>query len=358
MSLRPFPRRDQEPPADPYEAADWWVAKRALGLLSTRESAALEVWLEDDRNRAAFDLVQGVHEQAGAYAGEPEIREMRAEALKAGPLGMQERSWGRVAATGAAVVLLLGGGGWLLLREPSNGAAAVADAGEASLPTTQRYETRVGERREVRLDDGSVVTLNTGSLLEVAYNPARRDVRLLRGQALFQVAHNKAWPFVVSAGDRQVTAVGTAFDVRVDGSRVRVVLLEGKVRVDPLRREGLERLIPQLAAEDLGPGQQLVASTGAPSVTVAAADIQRAVSWRNGQVIFRDDTLGAAVTELNRYSETRILVNDPKLSALKVSGVFNTDRPENFVAAVTTFYPIKAVQTAPGVTELSWRDLR
>jgi transmembrane sensor len=358
MSLRPFSARDVTPPADPYEAADWWTAKRALGLLSEREAAALDSWLQDDRNRAAYDVVQGVHEQTAAYAAEPEIREMRAEALSAAPRASDGRRWGRMAASLAVAALMLGGGGWLLLREPSNRAGAVADAGEASLPTAKRYETKVGERREVRLDDGSVVTLNTGSLLEVAYNPARRDVRLLRGQALFRVAHNKAWPFVVSAGDRQVTAVGTAFDVRVDGTRVRVVLLEGKVRVDPVRREGLERLIPQLTAEDLAPGQQLVASAGDREVTIAAADIQRAVSWRSGQVIFRDDTLGGAVAELNRYSETRILVDDPKIAALKVSGVFNTDRPENFVAAVTTFYPIKAAQTARGVTEISWRDPR
>jgi transmembrane sensor len=150
--------------------------------------------------------------------------------------------------------------------------------------------------------------------------------------------------------------VGTAFDVRGDGGQVKVVLVEGKVRVDPIRHEGLEKLIPQLAEEQLTAGEQLVASPGAGPVVVAAADIQRATSWRSGQVIFRDDTLAAAVAELNRYSDKRIEVDDPRLAVLRVSGVFSTDRPENFVAAVTTFYSIKAIQTAPGVTELAWRD--
>jgi transmembrane sensor len=238
-------------------------------------------------------------------------------------------------------------------KHPFTPSVAEADNG---IPTSERYETHIGERRQVRLSDGSIVTLNTGSLVEVAYTAQRRNVRLLRGEAMFKVAHNAQWPFVVTAGDRDVTAVGTAFVVRVDGPAIKVVLVQGKVKVDPLRPVGLARVIPQLSEDDLTPGEQLIAFEGRRKVTIATADVQRALSWENGQVIFRDDTIQTAVAELNRYTDTRILVGDPHILALTVSGVFNARRPEDFVAAVTSFYPIVAVHPSADVTELRWRD--
>lgn len=344
------------PPADASEAADWWLARRALGSLSSRQEAAFQAWIAEPANRAAYDLAQGLFDEAGSFAAEPEILGLRAQALEAPLHPRRSAAPLRLAAGAVAAGLLLTGGlAWFLGQDVAEDRAA-SGATEAALHTAQRYETRIGERREIRLDDGSMVSLNTGSLLEVAYTASRRDVRLLRGQALFQVAHNHAWPFVVTAADRQVTAVGTAFDVRIDGPQVKVVLVEGKVRVDPIHRQGLQRLIPQLAEADVAAGQELTAREGAPSVVVSAADVRRAVSWRWGQVVFRDDSLASAAAELNRYSETRILVTDPRIAALKVSGVFSTDRPENFVAAVTAFYPIRVERTAPHVTELKWRQ--
>ena len=121
-----------------------------------------------------------------------------------------------------------------------------------------------------------------------------------------------------------VTAIGTAFDVRLDGSVVSVVLVEGKVKVEPLHLKGLERLVPHLAEEVLAPGERLVARQGVAEVRIAAADVQEATRWTEGQIIFRDDLMSAAVGELNRYSETRLFVTDPRVAGLKVSGVFST----------------------------------
>lgn len=337
--------------------ADRWVAKQALGTLRGRDAAALRAWLVRPEHRAAFERAAAAYSQAASFAAEPEILQLRAAALTSQP-SRSSRGLSRPLAAAAVLLVLVGvgaGASWW-----STGAAppTIADRGEAALPSTKRYETHVGERRDVRLDDGSIVSLNTGSAMEVAYNPDRRDVRLLRGQALFRVAHNRAWPFVVTAGDRQVTAVGTAFDVRLDGGRVKVVLVEGKVQVAPLRRSPLQRLIPSLATDDLTAGQQLVAAAGAARTEVAVADVQQATSWRQGQVTFRDDTLGSAVAELNRYSERRIEVADARLAALKVSGVFSTDRPDNFVLAVTQFFPVDAVPAGHGVTRLVWREGR
>jgi transmembrane sensor len=349
-------------PADPSGGADYWAAKQSLGLMGPREQAAFEAWRAEPANAEAYARASSVLDDVQDFAAVPEIRALRADALAAvaavpsPPLGRLAPIWRRVAAVAASVVVLAGAGVWVARQADGPGATTtVAVRSDApAVASTKRYETALGERREIHLDDGSLVALNTSSVLEVAFNAKRRDVRLVRGQALFRVAKNKAWPFVVTAGDRQVTAVGTTFDIRVDAGRVRVVLVEGRVLVDPLRHDGLARMIPQLEQESLSPGEQLVAQ-GEKPVTIATADIERTVSWKNGQVIFRDDTVAAAAAEMNRYSASRIVIADPRVANLKVSGVFGIDEPQNFVAALTTFYPIEAARPAPGVTELSWR---
>lgn len=344
----------QRPPADPQEAAEWWFARKMLDVLSSRDAAQFDQWLSVAANAEAYRRLEAFDQDLGAVAAEPEILQMREAALRHQP-GFSGLSW-RVALPVAASLLLAISLAVFALSRPSPAPSAVE--AEAGIPTSERYETRVGEHREVRLSDGSIVTLNTGSLLEVAYTAERRSVRLLHGEAMFKVAHNTAWPFVVTAGDRNVTAVGTAFVVRLDGPAIKVVLVQGKVRIDPLRPVGLARVIPQLGEDELTPGEQLTALEGRPKALVAAADVERSLSWENGQVIFRDDTIETATAELNRYSTKRILVDDPRISALTVSGVFNARRPEDFVAAVTNFYPIEAVHPSADVTELKWRNAR
>ncbi len=342
----------KRPPADPQEAAEWWLARKSLDVLSGRDQALFEQWLSVEANAEAYRRLERFDRELGAMAAEPEILQMREAALRHGP-GLKGSSWRVALPVAASLVIALCVAMFGLSHLPSAPSSAEPDA---SIPTSERYETRVGERREVRLSDGSIVTLNTGSLLEVAYTAERRTVRLLRGEAMFKVAHNSAWPFVVTAGDRNVTAVGTAFVVRVDGPAIKVVLVQGKVRIDPLRPVGLARVIPELGEDELTPGEQLTALEGKPKALVATADVERSLSWESDQVIFRDDTIEAATTELNRYSTRHILVADPRISALTVSGVFNARRPEDFVAAVTTFYPIEAVHPSADVTELKWRN--
>lgn len=342
--LTAFARRPAVP-SDPAAAADYWMARRMLGGLSPRDELRFRDWLDESANARAWAEVDGLAEIVPQLAAAPEVLAMRDAALAVGPDRSPSR---RAMAVAAAIVLSLAAGGTWFGQVPS-GTASDRPAATAG---AKRYQTHVGERREVRLDDGSVVGLNTDSLIEVAYGSGNRSVRLVRGQALFKVAHARDWPFVVTAGDRRVVAVGTEFDVRIQGDAVRVVLVEGRVRVEPLRPYGLARMAPALSAETLDAGQQLSAEIGDRAVIVEVADTDRATSWRHGQVIFRDDSLAAAAAEMNRYSDTRLVVTDPSVARLKVSGVFNANDPENFVAAVTAFLPVEASRTSPGVTEL------
>jgi transmembrane sensor len=339
------------PPEAPEDAAIWWATRRQLDPARFAQQEGFATWLADADNARAWTEVEARLALAGSFATMPEIREMRRVALdaardRARP-SLRRRAWGTALAASLAGAML-----WM-------GAPVLAPAPETvASENVQRFATAIGQRRDVTLSDGSKVTLNTGSLIEVRYSRERRDVRLLEGQAMFQVAKNPDRPFVLSARNRQVTALGTAFDVRIrqDG-QVQVLLVEGRVRVDPLRRHGLARLIPALARTDLVPGQQLL-SEGEDAVEVAAADVERETAWNRGVLLFRNDSLGDAVKEVNRYSQVQLVVDDPEVASLKVSGVFPTASREDFVAALEALYPVRT-QTEPGGTiRIAWRQVK
>jgi len=126
------------------------------------------------------------------------------------------------------------------------------------------------------------------------------------------------------------------------------LLVEGRVRVDPARPQGLARIIPALARTDLTPGEQLI-TEGPSAVEVAAADVERGTAWNRGVLIFRNDDVGDAVKEVNRYSAEQLVVDDPAVAGLKVSGIFPTASREDFVAALEALYPVRA-QAEPGGT--------
>ncbi|MBL8269625.1 FecR family protein, partial [Steroidobacter sp.] len=237
----------------------------------------------------------------------------------------------------AAVVLSLGVIATVMLAmgTPARVNAVLASFGIA---TNGRYSTDIGERLAVNLKDGSQVTLNTNSSLQVEYTPTERHIVLTQGQALFEVAKDKSRPFVVDAGGRRFVAVGTAFDVRVDGLQVQVTMIEGVVRVE--REPGQVHLVAPTIAT-ITAGEQLTANNDSLD-RVRAADAERETSWRRGQVFFDNTRLNDAVAEMNRYSETPIQLVDANLAELRISGAFSTARPAVFVEALTSYFPIDA----------------
>jgi len=212
------------------------------------------------------------------------------------------------------------------------------------------YETRKGERRTVKLEDGSVLLLNTESRAQVVLTGERRQIRLLQGQAVFQVAQDRQRPFSVAGGGMQVTALGTEFDVRVERDRARVVLMQGRVKVEPTEHHGLARLLPALDRTYLKPGQQLTLEEGG-RIVVARADLEQSTSWQQGRLIFRGETLATAIAEFNRYGE-RQLVASGEVMKLPVHGVFSIDHPQNFLAALEAFYPVRVEERSPLLTEI------
>ena len=156
----------------------------------------------------------------------------------------------------------------------------------------------------------------------------RRDVKLENGEAWFQVAHDKARPFVVEAGDVRVQAVGTAFSVRRREGGADVLVTEGVVDAWVV---GHENDRTRIAA-----GSKSFVADATPDIEVveASSDIDRALAWRTGELALNGESLGYAASELNRYNTRKLVIDDPKLGREPLVGYFRTDHPENFGRAV------------------------
>ena len=325
---------------DVYAAAADWHSRLTDEDGSPRAYAEFDAWLAADaRHKAAFDAVERAWSGLAAARVDPRVLKLRREALSA-----THRLHVFRFATAAAIVGVLVAIAYVVAPGFRDGRAADSGISMAAAREGGAFRTAIGERSTVTLSDGSSVALNTNSRIEVRFTAQQRNVRLLAGQAWFQVAKNAARPFVVEAGDQRVTAIGTSFDVRIGDPQsrdsVQVTLAEGKVSVEPIRSSFSRLILPEVVPEMLTPGEALIVSGDAPA-RKRKADLSKVISWRQGQVVFDDDSLAAAVAEINRYSPTRIELADPRLGELKVSGVFAAGRSESFVETVTGHYPIQ-----------------
>jgi transmembrane sensor len=188
------------------------------------------------------------------------------------------------------------------------------------------YSTAHAEQRSWRMPDGSTVHLNSGSQIKVRFDEQHREVELIKGQALFQVAKDARRPFWVRTGDAAVQAVGTQFDVYRQPRRTLISVVEGRVAVWRLQKEAPSEPVAQIDA-----GQQARISRESAVVSRKADDVRKTVAWLQRQVVFDHDSLGAAVEEFNRYSEVSIRIDEPSLRTAEVSGIFSAYDAEAFI---------------------------
>lgn len=326
------------------EAAVYWVLRRDQAEFTAAEQASFDAWLHASETHArAFRKANGVWDVFDQADADPHLTALRQAAL-ATPA--PRRRWipalgAGLAASLAAAALLLPGQFGLTDRStaPASNMTATTNAQPAA-----RFATVRGERRTVTLPDGTRVTLNTDTAIALAYTPGNRHVRLLRGQALFEVAKNAARPFSVEAAGRRVTALGTVFEVRLDPGRMKVVLVEGRVVVD---RAAAGSDLPDPAPTLLKPGQALVAELGVPQ-RVAPVDVGSELMWREGYVSLEDTPLAAAVAEMSRYTAAPIRVLDEETGRMRVSGVFRTGDAERFAGLVRELLPVRVERFADG----------
>ncbi len=191
--------------------------------------------------------------------------------------------------------------------------------------------TGVGEQRTLTLRDGTRVYLNTNTRIVERYSSERRSVELKSGEALFEVAqHGPAWPFVVTAGTTQVTALGTAFVVRREDDLLSVTLMEGSVNVAPTR----DAAVPAgMQSRVLQAGERVTfKSHQAPRMD--RPEIGKVTAWRRGRVELDDTALADAAGEMNRYSDLKIRIERPESAAILVKGAFRMGDSASFARSV------------------------
>jgi len=186
-------------------------------------------------------------------------------------------------------------------------------------PAVRAYSTALGEHRTIRFADGSQIELNTDTQLRAEIGPSRRKVWLDHGEAYFQIKHDASNPFIVIAGDRYVTDLGTKFRIRRDSNRFEMALLEGRAQL-----ETSDAQVPQKPIV-LVPGDHAVATAGAISLTrLPARSLAQELAWRQGMIVFNNTALASVADEFNRYNSQKIVVADQAAGRSTIYGTFQT----------------------------------
>jgi transmembrane sensor len=306
------------------EEAAAWFARRRDGAYTQIEQAAFEEW----RGRSAphgraYSEIESVWNRWKQLQGSERMRKMAAAAMAATaprqPKGASGcwQPWLAVACIAALVAI-----GWTgllprLLPRP---------------PLT--YSTALGEQRTERLPDGTRVTLNTETALQVFYDHGRRKVVLQYGEAIFDVVHDPRHPFVVIAGNGRITDIGTRFDVRDDSGTTILTLLEGRVVV-----------IAQHERRPLTSGQQARYGGYIRGITVRKADPAAVSAWLHGRLDFDGVPLGRAIEDANRYSALKLRLGDPKLAGMQVGGSFRAGDNKAIAAALSAVFPVRVARS-------------
>jgi len=216
-----------------------------------------------------------------------------------------------------------------------------------SSPKFVLYETPVGGREHVVLDDGSRITLNTNTRLRARLTATERIVELERGEALFSVAHDPERPFEVTSRGVTARAVGTEFSARArEDGLVETRVLEGVVAMSQPRRWfgvpfGRRAVRPLLHAGD----RALIDDDTVLIERIGSKEIERGLLWRTGKIAFIGETLAEAVAEFNRYSPRRLVIADPELAARRFGGQFETTDPDSFVQGLVETFGVRAILT-------------
>ena len=233
------------------------------------------------------------------------------------------------------------------------------------------YRTALGEQRIVRLEDGSRVSLNSDSRLELEFTDLRRHVTLTHGEAYFEVTHNPNRPFVVTAGEHDITDFGTSFQVRYDQAGTAVTLVEGKVTVSnaamsvtarpesqgPSSSGEQERSSDSTAARSadgsdgagslqivtLAPGERLVLAGNAPP-KLDSPHIDVVTAWRRGEVVLDRTLLDDAIAEMNRYEDEKLVIDSPNIGRLPISGIYHVGDSMGFAQTIARLYGLQIKQ--------------
>lgn len=335
------------------QAALGWFVRRRDAAWTGDDEAGFQAWLAQDAGHAAayarcdqqWARLDGMPDDLRARLRRNLARDKALMAqLQSPPAAMPSRRRFLQPAAALAGVAMVGGVGWQLWQHV-----------QAEPTLVQAFQTERGQQQNIRLPDGTALRLDTATRVEVAYYRQRREVRLIDGQAVFDVRADAARPFHVLAGPLQVTVVGTRFSVRhtpgLPGNEgVRVAVEHGKVRVaraDAAADGSAEVLLTA--------GEQVASDPRGALGPVAAVPQDGMAAWQTQRLSFVDVPLGQALAELERYRSTGLLVRDPAVAALRLSGTFDPMNPASLRIALPRVLPVQLSQADGGQAEVLLR---
>ncbi len=345
-NIHKFPRHDQR-----YDEASVWIAKLDDDL-SAADQDALQVWMAaDQENETVLLEMADLWDRMGVLS---RLSDLFPEAAT-----RPARSLRIALATAAAVLITVLAGVWAVIALNPGNAPDVRQAVIISASDIV-YETAIGEQSTVYLSDGTQLVLNTNSLVKVNYTDRFRLLMLERGEIHVQVAHEKARPLSVIAGDTIVKAVGTAFSLEIaSDQQIELVVTEGKVLVGVHRRTpgGVGDVMPDIEVSSsvtVAAGEQIILGTPEEEITeVSPEEIEVKLSWRQGNLIFRGESLEDAVAEIGRYTTVEFVILDDDLRKVRIAGWFKAGDVDGLLATLTENFDISYERTGDGRILLS-----
>lgn len=347
-------------PRKTLREASLWIVSIEEGLTED-EGRELEAWLAADPQNAK--TMVRLAETWETFDALTELAEMF-------PIDRYREKYRRrvqwkLAGVAASVLTAAAALGWYLLLDAE--VAQVPGAISVSLPewngldnssidagagSRLSYETVIGEQLSARLPDGSVVTLNTNSQLDVEYSSSERLVTIGRGEASFNVTRDAARPFRVRAGTRMVQAVGTIFNVHMDlGDRVEVTVSEGRVRVtlaeqpapSPSSVEAERKAVEPLAADMTVDAGEVAVIDGLQNAVrpIDSLEIEARLAWQQGMLIFRGSPLEDVLADVSRYTTVKFRIADESIRRRRVGGYFRAGDIEALLIALRESFGIE-----------------
>ena len=334
-NIRQFPLREQR-----YDEASRWIARldRELSASETRE---LQQWMAADaENAAVLESMARVWDKMDTLSRLSDLFPVHGRRRNHRALHLH--------AIAASILIAVTAGIWIFVATGSipmpwsNSGSDFAN----EIPDSV-YETAIGEQSTVKLSDGSVVELNTNSLLRVHYLPDRRLLTLERGEINVRVAKDPSRPLSVFAADQVVEAVGTAFNVEItENQKVELVVTEGKVRVGvqtPAGKPEAQTIPPVLpeTSRTVAAGEEAILGADDEEITpVTPEEIEVKLSWRDGNLIFKGEPLEDALAEVGRYTTVEFVFLDDKLRKRAVAGYFKAGDVDGLLEALRENFDI------------------
>lgn len=332
-----------------------WIARLDRGKLSKEECAAVREWIRRSpehystisRFADIWSDLDGLAEILDEVEPDTSIREVHLP-----PQPMIRFTPARVAAFASIIIAVVIG---IFFSDGGNFRAVTIPASTWQVS----YLTAIGEQQTVSLLDGSRVQLNTDTAVNVDYDDLQRKVRLVKGEALFDIIHDQSRPFLVYAGTNVIRAVGTAFVVKLIEDEIEVTITEGRVELKSIKDDTQNRLENELtiASAVIDAGQTVKLNKEIQILQeITEEEIDRKLAWREGLLIFTGEPLGDVVNEISRYTPINFFIDDPELGQLRIGGRFRIGETNAMLEVLETGFGISVNRVSNDLVYLNARS--